>query len=101
MSGPSQPKVIGEDWSDERVKSFLELKCYGNTDPDFHQLREAYQHMIASDFERFVAFFIESGRNINALSEDGESILEHVSAHSRRQDFVGILTRAGALPASR
>ena len=25
MSGPDKPKVIGEEWSDERVKSYLDL----------------------------------------------------------------------------
>lgn len=101
MSGPSQPKVIGEDWSDERIKSFLALKCYGNTHPDFHQLQEAYQHMIAKDFERFITFFIAAGRDINAINEAGETILDHVSEHARSQDFAGILTQAGALTTPR
>ena len=35
MSGPSQPKVVDEDWSDERVASFLDIKPYDGTDPDF------------------------------------------------------------------
>lgn len=100
MSGPSQPKVVGEDWSDERVKSFLDLQCHDETDPDFHVLREAYEHMIAYDFARFVPFFVEAGRNINAKNPDGETILDRISNHSRSQAFADILRNAGALKAS-
>ena len=28
MSGPDKPKVIGEEWSDERVKSYLAVEPY-------------------------------------------------------------------------
>jgi hypothetical protein len=101
MNGPTQPKVIGEDWSDERVRSFLELRCYDQTDPDFHVLREAYEHMIAYDFERFIEFFVVSGRNINALNNSGETIIDRISAHASNQEFVDILKKAGGTSAKR
>lgn len=62
MSGPDKPKVIGEEWSDERVKSFLAITPYdSNINPDFNALIKAYQAMIAEDFDRFVGFFVEAG----------------------------------------
>jgi len=97
MNGPSQPKVVGEDWSDERVKGFLNITCYDeNTDADFHVLREAYEHMVAYDFARFVGFFLDCGRNLNALNERGETILDRVSQHASHQEFADVLRKYGA-----
>jgi len=100
MSGPSQPKVVGEDWSDERVKSFLNLRCYDDTDVDFHLLREAYEHMIAYDFERFVGFFVEAGHNINALNLQGETFLDRIAGHESQRAFVEIVKNAGGRPSA-
>ena len=51
MSGPDKPKVIGEEWSDERVKSFLAIKPYDTAiNADFNALLKAYQAMTAEDF---------------------------------------------------
>lgn len=97
MSGPTQPKVVDEDWSDDRVRSFLDLPCYDDTDPDYHVLKEAYEHMVAYDFERFVAFFSASGRNINALNTEGETILDRIAVHASQKVFADILQKAGGV----
>lgn len=96
MSGPSQPKVEGEQWSDERVKSFLDLKPLDETHPDYHVLQQAYQYMIPEFFERFVAFFAEAGRDINAKSLEGETLLERVSQHARGEAYRDVLIKHGA-----
>ena len=96
MSGPSQPKVEGEQWSDERIRSFLDLKPADSKDPDYHVLIEAYQYMVPEFFERFIGFFVAAGRNINAVSPDGETILARVGQHSRSQAYVKVLEQAGA-----
>ena len=37
MSGPDKPKVIGEEWSDERVRSFLDIRPWdANENADYH-----------------------------------------------------------------
>lgn len=96
MSGPEKPKVIGEEWSDERVKSFLFLSPYdARVNPDFHVLIKAYQAMRAEDFERFIGFFTEAGRNLNAVSEDGQTILDHVLEHRRSVAYAEALKAAG------
>ncbi len=100
MSGPSQPKVVGEDWSDERVKGFLDLTCYDETHPDFHVLRESYQHMLAPDFARLIGFFVAAGRDINARSKDGETILDLVRQHGRSQDYIKALEDVGGKSAA-
>ncbi|SFR65730.1 hypothetical protein SAMN05216203_2256 [Marinobacter daqiaonensis] len=101
MSGPEQPKVIGEEWSDERVKSFLFLSPYdARINPDHHVLIKAYQAMRAEDFARFIGFFVEAGRDLNALDEQGETILDHVSRHKRMTDYADTLRAAGAKKAA-
>ncbi|TGN39444.1 PA4642 family protein [Marinobacter confluentis] len=97
MSGPDKPKVIGEEWSDERVKSFLAIEPYDKAiDPDFNALLKAYQAMRAEDFERFIGFFVEAGRNLNGVNEHGETILDLISQHRRSTAYADILTAAGA-----
>lgn len=97
MSGPDKPKVIGEEWSDERVKSFLAITPYDSRiNADFNALIKAYQAMIAEDFERFVGFFVEEGRDLNAIDENGETILDLVSRHRRSTAYADILRKAGA-----
>lgn len=97
MSGPDKPKVIGEEWSDERVKSFLAITPYDSRiNADFNALIKAYQAMIAEDFERFVGFFVEAGRDLNAVDEHGDTILDVVSRHRRSTVYADILKKAGA-----
>ena len=94
--GPSQPKVVDEIWSDERVRSFLDLRPYDHCDPDYHVLRKAYEHMTAADFTRFIGEFCRAGRDINALGPEGHTFLQRVRGHGRSQDYAMALTAAGA-----
>lgn len=97
MSGPDKPKVIDEEWSDERVKSFLALEPYDRAiNPDFNALLKAYQAMRAEDFERFIGFFVESGRDLNARNEHGETMLDIISQHRRSAAYADTLKAAGA-----
>ncbi|KEF30374.1 MAG: hypothetical protein EP339_09335 [Gammaproteobacteria bacterium] len=97
MSGPDKPKVIGEEWSDERVKSFLAIEPYDKAEnPDFNALLKAYQAMRAGDFERFIGFFVDAGRDLNAVNGDGETILDLISEHRKGADYARALENAGA-----
>lgn len=93
MSGPEKPKVIGEEWSDERVKGFLA------TTQDYLALVKAYRAMRAEDFERYVRFFVEAGRDLNTVNDDGQTILDHISEHARGTPYAQALKNAGAQPA--
>ncbi|WP_417543535.1 PA4642 family protein [Marinobacter sp.] len=99
MSGPDKPKVIGEEWSDERVKSFLVTQPKGEGS-DYTTLLKAYQAMIAKDFDRFVGFFVEAGRDLNAVNESGETILDRVGEHRKSLDYARALENAGAKKSS-
>jgi hypothetical protein len=96
VSGPSQPKVEDEQWSDERIKGFLFLKPQDDTNPDYHVLIQAYQHMTADFFSRFIAMFVEAGHDINAESLDGETLLSRISSHARSSEYTQILKTHGA-----
>lgn len=101
MSGPDKPKVIGEEWSDERVKAFLDITPYHSTvNADFNALLKAYQAMIADDFDRFVVFFVAAGRDLNALDEHGDTILDVISRHRRSTAYADTLRKAGAKTAA-
>ena len=69
-------KVLDEVWTEDHVKSFLQVRPHDGSDENFHMLLKAYQSMRASDFELFVGFFTADKRDINATGKDGRSVLE-------------------------
>jgi len=89
MAGPSQPQVTDEVWDDERVKSFLELEPYGE-DADFHVLLKAYRGMRVDDFERFLKFFSEAGRNLDAKDNRGRTLWSIIENHRQGADFINL-----------
>lgn len=101
MSGPEKPKVIGEELSDERIRSFLQVTPYDSTiNEDFHVLIQAYQALRVDDFGRLIGFFTEAGRNLDAVGPDGETILDHISGHRRSAGYAELLKQAGAKTAA-
>ena len=94
--GVSQPAHYGEEWSDERIKGYLDRKAEADDNPDFHALMMAYKHMRAHDFERFIGFFLAAGRDINARGRDGLTLLEIAQRHAKSAEFVKILEAAQA-----
>ena len=96
MSGPSQPKVEDEQWSDERIKGFLSLKPLDGSSHDYHVLLQAYQHMTPAFFGRFLDMFVAKGCDLNAKSVDGNTILELVSEHRRSVAYLEALKAKGA-----
>lgn len=94
--GVSQPARFGEDWSDERVKGYLDREPAAGENADFHVLVTAYKHMRPYDFERFVAFFLAAGRDLDARNGAGQTLLDIVRQHPRSADFVKILEAARA-----
>jgi hypothetical protein len=96
MSGPSQPKVEGEEWSDERIKAFLDLQPRDETSQDYHVLKEAYQYMLPEFFERFVPFFVEAGRDIDSKNQEGESLLVRIQGFAKSGPYCDVLKAHGA-----
>lgn len=90
-------KVLGEEWSDERVKGFLNTKPVPGESEDFHILLTAYRGMEAEKFSRFVTFFVEAGRDLNAINQRGETIHSIVSQHACSAEYKDALARTGAI----
>ncbi|MEN9430897.1 MAG: hypothetical protein RJA86_1756 [Pseudomonadota bacterium] len=89
----NQPATFDELWSDERVKGYLHHQPPAGENADFNALYNAYKHMRATDFERFLVFFAAEGRDIHALNPDGKTLLELVKTHPVSLDFVTLLSR--------
>ncbi len=89
-------KVLDEVWTEDHVRSFLDVRSHDGSDDDFHMLLKAYQSMRASDFELFVQFFREQDRNVNAAGLDGRSVLDIISTHRHGAEYAEILKTAGA-----
>src|SRR5688500_19455186 len=92
----AQPAVTDETWSDERVKSFLQIQTRQEEAPDFHVLLKAYQGMVPETFARFIGFFNEAGRNINEPDRHGMTILDIVSRHRNSGEYAEFLKQGGA-----
>ncbi len=92
---PDKPKVVDEVWDDERVRSFLHADP---ADPcvDFYVLLKAYQGMRDHDFQRFIEFFIETGRDLDARNEQGHSLVNVITPHRHARPFIEIMLAAGA-----
>lgn len=89
-------KVVDEVWTEEHVKSYLNVHSYDGTAEDFHMLLKAYQSMREDDFELFVGFFCAEGRDLNAIGRDGRTVLEIISTHRHGVEYADILKAAGA-----
>lgn len=88
-------KVIGEPMTDEQIKVFLDFPSEEGVDADFHVLEKAYRALRAEDFERFIAFFLDQGRNLNARDPQGRTVLTVIESHPKCADYADLLRNAG------
>ena len=96
----TQIATRNEEWSDERLKTFLEVEPPAGMPANFNILLRAYRGMTADLFERFIAIYKEDGRDINVALEDGSTFLDLVSHHRKSTDYAAALTAAGAIKKS-
>ncbi|MEQ9210938.1 MAG: PA4642 family protein [Pseudomonadales bacterium] len=89
-------QVIGEIFDDARIKTFLIDTAPAGVNIDFHCLERAYRGMKAENFETFIKFFKESGRDINATNPEGRTLLSLVKEHQSFPEYAEILEAAGA-----
>ncbi len=89
-------KVIGETFDDERIKGFLNYPAPEGINPDFHVLEKAYRGMRGDNFETFVKFFIDEGRDLNAPGPDGKTFLQTIKTHRLSDEYIRALEKTGA-----
>jgi ankyrin repeat protein len=87
-------KVLDEVWTEDHVKSFLQVRPHDGGNEDFHMLLKAYQSMRASDFELFLQFFTGENRDINATGRDGRTVMDIASTHRHGAEYVEVLNSA-------
>ena len=92
----TQREIHDEWWSDERVQSFLHMQPLDGESPDYHVLLKAYRGMVPEAFVRFIAFFVEAGRDLNAPGPGGKTILKLMQEHRHAGKYIQILKDAGA-----
>lgn len=89
-------KVLGESFSDERIRTFLHITPYAGMSRDYCALERAYRSMIAENFATFVRFFTDEGMDINATNLEGETFMQAISSHRNAEEYLEALKAAGA-----
>ena len=92
----TQREVRDEVWSDERIKSFLDILPPEGIPADYNIILLAYRGMLLEMFARFIPFFIEAGHDINVTLEDHSTILDLIASHRKSSQYAGILLKSGA-----
>lgn len=85
-------KIIeNEHRTDEQLRVFLDVLPPTGVNADFHALHSAYKSMKPDEFERFIEFFREAGRNTTAKSPYGETIAELIKQHRHGDEYLAVL----------
>ncbi len=92
----TQIATRNEEWSDERLQSFLSLEPPAGMPADYNILLKAYRGMTAELFTRFLPLFTADGRDINCKLANGSTFLDLVSQHRRSEAYAEALREAGA-----
>lgn len=93
---PDKTKVVDEVWDDARIESFLHKAPMGDErSADYSALLYAYRSMRPDDFATFIGMFLGAGRDINAKSNHGETLLATIRDHRHGAPFRTILEKAG------
>ena len=89
-----------EEWSDDRLKTFLEELPPEGMPTDYNILLKSYRGMTVELFARFIPLYIEAGKDINVALENGSTFLDLVSQHRKSTQYASILESAGAVRSS-
>ncbi len=92
----TQKATRDEEWSDERLKTGLDVLPPQGLPHDYNILLRAYRGMTADLFARFIVFYKDAGHDINVSLEDGSTFLDLVSRHRKSVEYADILKQAGA-----
>ncbi len=92
---PDKTKVVDEIWDAERIRGFLDKAPMGKgQNPDFSALLYAYRSMRADDFAVFIGMYVDAGRDLNATSQQGLTLLDTIRDHRTSAAFREILEAA-------
>ncbi|MEG5266000.1 PA4642 family protein [Pseudomonas sp. JDS28PS106] len=87
-------QVIGDEISDEQVKSFLGFEPCDATSPSLHKLIKAYRGLRIDDFERFLTFFKEAGYDLNGQDEHGNDFIALIKDQRNAEEYIELVEKA-------
>jgi hypothetical protein len=89
---PDKAKVVDEIWDEDRIRGFLDKTPMGaEQSADYSVLLFAYRSMRPGDFAVFISMYLDAGRDLNATSNAGLSLLETIRDHRQGAAFREIL----------
>ena len=91
MQKKDKEKVLDEVWTEDRIKSFLDLLPPAGIDADFHALNTAYKSMRLDDFEIFIGLFTALKRNLLATNPQGETAATIMKQHRYGIEYAKLL----------
>jgi hypothetical protein len=89
-------KVLGEIFTDEKIKVFFDYIPPVDVNGDYHLLEKAYRGMRGENFATFLKMFIAEGRDINAIGPEGKTLLQVIKSHRNGEEYVIALQAVGA-----
>lgn len=89
-------KVLGEIFTEEKIKTFFNYTAPAGVNADYHLLEKAYRGMRGENFETFIQLFLQEGRDINAVGPEGKTLLQTIKTHRNGEEYAQTLEKAGA-----
>lgn len=89
-------KVLGEIFTDEKIKVFFDYIPPVDVNGDYHLLEKAYRGMRGENFATFLQMFIAEGRDINAIGPEGKTLLQVIKTHRNGEEYAIALEAVGA-----
>ena len=93
MQKKDKEKVLDEVWTIDRVRSFLDLSAPADIDADYHVLYNAYKNMRLENFEQFLQFYQEAGRNFAVTDSNGKALIDLIKEHKKSAAYADALAK--------
>lgn len=87
-------QLIGDEISDEQVKTFLGFEPVDATPPSLHKLIKAYRGLRVDDFERFIGFFLAAGYDLSAKDEQGNDFIALIKDQRNAAEYIELIEKA-------
>jgi hypothetical protein len=87
-------QMIGDEVSDEQIKLFLSVEPADDTPASLHKLIKAYRGLRDHDFERFVAFFVEAGYDLDAKDAHGKDFVALIQDQRLAEPYIEAIKAA-------
>ena len=93
MQKKDKEKVLDEVWTEDRVISFLDLSAPAGVNADYHVLYNAYKNMRLENFEQFLGFYKDAGRNFNVADSNGKALIDLIKEHKKSAAYADALAK--------